>query len=68
VKLFCSFGAIAFQGVQHRLVNLMQHCGSGKELIDRGFAQDIELAAALNVSDCVPTLIDGAYEHHANAL
>jgi 2-phosphosulfolactate phosphatase len=34
---------------------------SGKELIRRGFAADVTLAAQLNVSTCVPRLLDGAY-------
>ncbi|MEP0911525.1 2-phosphosulfolactate phosphatase [Leptolyngbya sp. FACHB-711] len=55
--------AIAFQGLQHRLTQLMPQCSSGKELIERGFPQDVELAAAFNASNCVPTLIDGAYLH-----
>ena len=53
--------AIAFQGVQPRLRSLLQQCGSGRELIDRGFEQDVALAAELNVSEGVPVLLDGAY-------
>ncbi|MDJ0593102.1 MAG: 2-phosphosulfolactate phosphatase [Pleurocapsa sp. MO_226.B13] len=51
----------AYQGVRKHLSHLVKQCGSGKELITRGFAQDVDLAAELNVSNCVPTLIDGAY-------
>lgn len=43
------------------LSRAVAQCGSGKELIGRGFAEDVRLAAALNVSDCVPVLRDGAY-------
>ncbi|MBF2050421.1 MAG: 2-phosphosulfolactate phosphatase [Leptolyngbya sp. IPPAS B-1204] len=46
-----------YQGSGHRL----HQCSSGKELIARGFAQDVELAAELNVSDCVPVLTNAAY-------
>ncbi|GAB4152299.1 MAG: hypothetical protein Fur0046_31860 [Cyanobacteria bacterium J069] len=53
--------AIAYERLRHNLQTLLKQCGSGQELIERGFGQDVELAAALNVSDCVPTLIDGAY-------
>ena len=40
-------------------------CGSGRELIERGFVADVELAAALDASSVVPTLdgrqlVDGA--------
>ena len=51
----------AYQGVRKTLTNLIKQCGSGKELIARGFERDIELAAELNISNCVPTLIEGAY-------
>jgi 2-phosphosulfolactate phosphatase len=50
-----------FQRLQSNLKSLMKQCSSGQELIDRGFESDVDLASALNVSDCVPTLIDGAY-------
>jgi 2-phosphosulfolactate phosphatase len=30
-------------------------------LIERGYKDDMSLAAELNVSDCVPTLENGAY-------
>jgi 2-phosphosulfolactate phosphatase len=42
-------------------IRLLQ-CGSGKELIERGYKEDVLLAAELNVSACVPTLHDGAYQ------
>ena len=53
--------ATAYRNFQHSLECLIKQCGSGKELIERGFEQDVELAAELNVSDCVPTLVDRAY-------
>ena len=34
---------------------------SGRELVDRGFAADIEIAAELGVSTCVPILQNGAF-------
>jgi 2-phosphosulfolactate phosphatase len=42
------------------VVHLMR-CGSGREKIARGEAQDVELAAATDVSACVPILTDGAF-------
>ena len=36
-------------------------CISGKELIDRGFDRDVELAAEFDVSDAVPLLAREAY-------
>jgi phosphosulfolactate phosphohydrolase-like enzyme len=37
--------------------------GSGKELVDRGRAQDVELSAMLNISDSAPQLIGDAYQN-----
>lgn len=39
----------------------LQECVSGRELIERGFAEDVILASQLNASDCAPRLVDGAY-------
>lgn len=54
----------AYRGTYQTLEHLIKHCGSGQELIQRGFERDVELAAELNISTCVPTLIDGAYINH----
>ena len=40
---------------------LIRQCGSGKELIARGFEENVSLASAINVSECVPVLVNGAY-------
>lgn len=55
----------AYQGVHQFLERLVKQCGSGQELIERGFEQDVDLALEIDVSDCVPTLIDGAFVNHA---
>jgi 2-phosphosulfolactate phosphatase len=34
---------------------------SGKELAQRGFAEDVALATQWNISNCAPRLVDGAY-------
>lgn len=39
-----------------------QMIGSGIELIDKGFAEDVHLATELNVSDVVPRLMNEAYQ------
>jgi len=54
--------AASFQAAQAAVSSWLRQCGSGIELIERGFAQDVELAAALNVSSIAPLLIDGAYQ------
>lgn len=51
----------AFNAVRDQLVDHLRRCSSGKELIERGFAQDVELAAELNISTVVPILSDHAY-------
>ena len=51
----------AFQTVKKDLATLLYECGSGKELIERGFEQDVLIASELNVSNCVPLFQNGAY-------
>jgi len=46
------------------LASALSQSSSGKELISRGFSSDIELAATLNVSDCIPICRDRAYIQH----
>jgi len=53
--------AETFQTARSQLPERLLTCSSGKELIERDFKDDIELAAELDVSDCVPLLVDGAY-------
>jgi 2-phosphosulfolactate phosphatase len=55
----------AYRGVQQCLELLVKQCGSGQELIERGFERDVDLALEINVSNCVPTLINRAYVNHA---
>ena len=50
-----------FLHFEHDVHTCLQQCGSGKELISRGFAEDVSLAAALDESDCAPVLTEGAY-------
>ncbi|QIR35792.1 hypothetical protein HCG51_02835 [Tolypothrix sp. PCC 7910] len=50
-----------FAAFKHDLLGYFKKCSSGKELIAKDYELDVELAAALNVSECVPLLIDNAY-------
>jgi 2-phosphosulfolactate phosphatase len=50
-----------FHSVQSNLLETLQRCGSGKELVGRGFEPDVHLAAQLNVSSAAPVLVDGVY-------
>lgn len=52
---------VLFQKWRDSLGDALKQCSSGKELIARGFATDVEIVAALNVSNCVPVFADGAY-------
>lgn len=51
----------AFHQAKDQLAESLNNCGSSKELIARGFATDVELASQLNISDCVPRLVNHAY-------
>ena len=50
-----------FRGAAPHLLEHISRCGSGKELIEGGFAKDVGLASELDVSGCAPTLIDGTF-------
>lgn len=50
-----------FLSAKAELRDVLRGCASGLELIDRGFPQDVEIAAEINVSRSVPVLRDGAF-------
>jgi 2-phosphosulfolactate phosphatase len=52
-EIFCS--------VRSRLRELLRSCVSGQELINRGYAQDVEVAIDLNTSIAAPLLENCAY-------
>lgn len=52
---------VAFRRFQDFLLETLRSCNSGLELIERGRSADLELAAALNVSQCAPCLREGSY-------
>lgn len=51
----------AFDAVRPRLSEAMRSCASGLELVSRGFPDDVELAAAHDVSTVVPHLAGASY-------
>jgi len=53
--------AAVFQAAESDLLDRLTRCSSGKELIGRGFAEDVQLAGQLNVSATAPLLTDGVY-------
>jgi len=53
--------AAAFEHFRGDLGRALRECASGRELIERGFACDVELAAELGVSEAVPRLVGGVF-------
>ncbi len=51
----------AFRAARAAIEEAIRGSASGRELIERGFAADVELAAELDASDLVPVLVDGAF-------
>jgi 2-phosphosulfolactate phosphatase len=46
----------AFECFRRNLYDVISRSGSGRELIQNGFARDVEIAAEYAVSSCVPVL------------
>jgi 2-phosphosulfolactate phosphatase len=51
----------AFSHFQGNLMETLLGCGSGKELVQRGFALDVELAADYAVSSAAPRLVNDRF-------
>ena len=51
----------AFEHFRHDLNATLRGCESGRELIERGFAGDVDLAAEFGVSEAVPRLVEGRF-------
>lgn len=52
----------AFQAAQPHLRAQLLACASGRELIQKGFTQDVEIAAEHDASRTVPVLREGAFQ------
>ena len=50
--------ANAWRAVEADIVDELQHCSSGRELVFNGFETDVQFASAAHVSDSVPVLVD----------
>lgn len=57
----------AWSWVEDRVRPSLKACASGRELIDLGFADDVEVAAEVDVSEAVPVLTNGAFRAHSTA-
>jgi 2-phosphosulfolactate phosphatase len=55
----------AFERFSLDLTGALCRCGSGKELLDRGFQCDIELASEYGVSSAVPMLTGDRFVNRA---
>ena len=51
----------AFTAARADLAHLVRTCASGRELIEAGYGEDVDLALDLDASDGAPLLVDGAY-------
>jgi len=59
-------GQRAFEATAPRLREALLGSASGRQLIEWGFADDVDLAAAWDVSDCAPVLVDSAFRASAS--
>ncbi|WP_308639757.1 2-phosphosulfolactate phosphatase [Paenibacillus silvisoli] len=51
----------AFKQAEQDLPAVLLECSSGRELIEKGYEQDVRIASELNVSPIVPIYHNGAY-------
>lgn len=51
----------AFIHAKHDIQTILKECSSGRELIEKGFSEDIIIASQLNVNQIVPVFHNGAY-------
>jgi 2-phosphosulfolactate phosphatase len=51
----------AFEAASDQMRDLLMSCASGRELVERGFPQDVLMAAELDVDDVAPELIGGRF-------
>lgn len=51
----------AFERIADRLLEQLVLSSSGRELVERGFVRDVELSAALNISNSIPVLQGDAF-------
>lgn len=56
-----SLAIVAFEASHAGLIEIVKASSSGRELIERGFVEDVELAAQLNVSQYAPILREGEF-------
>jgi 2-phosphosulfolactate phosphatase len=50
-----------FESVSSRLLEALLSCSSGRELVERGFTEDVHLAAELDADGVAPELVDAEF-------
>jgi len=55
------FARAGYEAIRGRELDALRTCASGRELIDRGHADDVAIAAETGSSTAVPVLVDGAF-------
>lgn len=53
--------AATFSALEPDLGRCLRDCGSGRELVGRGFGEDVDAALDRDVTATVPVLVDGAF-------
>ncbi|QDT42209.1 2-phosphosulfolactate phosphatase [Gimesia alba] len=56
-----SLAVAAFEDAADQLPERLLSCASGRELEERGFVRDVEIAAEFDISGVVPVLLDDAF-------
>ncbi|AXG14651.1 2-phosphosulfolactate phosphatase [Intrasporangium calvum] len=51
----------AWSWVEDRVGPSLEACASGRELVDDGYPEDVQMASEVDVSGRVPVLVDGAF-------
>lgn len=59
--------ALLFSSCERNLDEILQTCSSGKELIEKGFPQDVACASELDASQTVPLLTELAYRNESRS-
>jgi len=58
-----AWAAAAWRDAKDTIASAILTSASGRELVERGFRDDVVYASAYGVSDVVPVLVDGAFRH-----
>jgi len=54
-------GAAVWRACPDRLPDVLAACSSGREQVERGWADDLAFASDVGASSCVPLLVDGRF-------